>query len=126
MPTKKIHAGRVITVEAVDFIGEKGTLFYNEALGDLRLSDGVTPGGRLLNHLTDVVITDLQSGQTLIYDGSKWVNVNAGTIGLSTATSTQLGGVKVGSGLLIDGNGSVSIDTGVGLKIFGDGTVSPA
>jgi hypothetical protein len=45
MTIQKIKSGRVITVNADQFIGEKGTVFYNEALGDLRLSDGVTLGG---------------------------------------------------------------------------------
>jgi hypothetical protein len=49
MPIQKIKSGRVITVESVSFVGESGTIFYDEAKGDLRLGDGVTPGGRLLS-----------------------------------------------------------------------------
>lgn len=49
MTVQKIQSGRVITQTAEQFVGAFGTLFYNEGLGDLRLGDGVTPGGRPLN-----------------------------------------------------------------------------
>ena len=45
MPIKKIEAGRVITQTIDTFIGIEGTIFYDEQTGELRLSDGVTPGG---------------------------------------------------------------------------------
>lgn len=46
MTIQKIKSGRVPAVDADQFIGEKGTIFYNESLGDLRISDGFTPGGQ--------------------------------------------------------------------------------
>jgi hypothetical protein len=49
MTIKKIVAGRINTVTADEYIGESGTIFYNESLGDLRLSDGETLGGIPLN-----------------------------------------------------------------------------
>jgi hypothetical protein len=45
MTIYKIKAGRIITVSVQDYIGEKGQIFYDEIVGELRLSDGVTPGG---------------------------------------------------------------------------------
>lgn len=45
MTVQKIKSGRVTSVTADQFIGDKGQLFYNEDQGDLRISDGVTPGG---------------------------------------------------------------------------------
>ena len=48
MPIYKIQAGRVITVNSYDWIGPEGIIWYDETLGDLRIGDGVTPGGRLL------------------------------------------------------------------------------
>jgi len=42
--TRKIKAG-LVKVDLNLFVGEYGTIFYNEDTGDLRLSDGVTPGG---------------------------------------------------------------------------------
>ena len=49
MATRKIQAGRVITLPVTEFIGDKGTIFYDEFTGELRLSDGITPGGILLS-----------------------------------------------------------------------------
>ena len=45
MTIQKIKSGRVNNVEADSFVGEKGTLFFNESVGDLRISDGSTVGG---------------------------------------------------------------------------------
>lgn len=115
MPIRKIQAGRIITVDSPDFVGERGTLFYDEVLADLRVSDGHTPGGRLINiagGLTDVLITDPTSGQTLQYNGTHWVNINPGAVGLSTATTTQLGGVKIGENINISEDGTISVSSG--------------
>jgi hypothetical protein len=72
MTIHKIKAGRVPGAIADDFIGDLGTLFYSEELGDLRIGDGVTPGG---------------------------VPISAGGGGggytLPTASTTVKGGVKV-------------------------------
>lgn len=46
--TKKIKAG-LVPVSTEEFIGDAGTLFYDPDVGDLYLSDGVTPGGTLLS-----------------------------------------------------------------------------
>jgi len=45
MTIQKIKSGRVLTVDADHFVGEKGTIFFNEDAGDLRLSNGYTQGG---------------------------------------------------------------------------------
>lgn len=44
---KKIKAGRIgsLEISANTYVGDHGTIFYDEELGDLRLSDGITPGG---------------------------------------------------------------------------------
>ena len=41
---RKIKAG-LVKDEITDFIGEVGNIFFNVETGELRLSDGVTPGG---------------------------------------------------------------------------------
>lgn len=85
MPVQKIKSGRIITVEAPTYVGEKGIIFYDEDTPQLRLSDGITPGG----------IPFTGGGGT-------------GTFVLVTATNTRLGGIKVGSGLSITGDGTLS------------------
>jgi len=48
MPIYKLQAGRILTVESSTWVGPTGTIWYDEVLGDLRIGDDVTPGGRLL------------------------------------------------------------------------------
>ena len=45
MSIRKLRAGRVPSVTAEQFVGEKGTIFWNEITGTLRLSNGTTAGG---------------------------------------------------------------------------------
>ena len=45
MTIHKIKSGRIPTIVADEYIGERGTIFYNELIGDLRRSDGKTVGG---------------------------------------------------------------------------------
>ena len=45
MSIKKLRAGRVPGVTAAEYVGIEGTIFWNESTGELRLSDGATPGG---------------------------------------------------------------------------------
>lgn len=56
MSLRKLRAGRVATANASTWVGEYGTIFYNEASGALRISDGVTPGGNPLS----LVASDFQ------------------------------------------------------------------
>ena len=84
MPIQKIKSGRVITVTSQNFVGEHGMIFYDEELGDLRLGDGYTPGGRLLNF------------------------ASSGSYVLPTASTSTLGGIKVGTNLTIDNDGVLS------------------
>jgi hypothetical protein len=88
MSIRKLRAGRVPTVTRSQYIGEKGTIFWDELTGELFLSDGVTQGGH--------------------------------DIGLPPASSSRLGGVKLGPGVILNQNGQVIIDsTGLNFS-FGD------
>jgi len=116
MPVQKIKSGRIITVQAETYVGERGTIFYDEFTPELRLSDGTTPGG--------ILFTSGGGG--------------TGTYVLVTATNTRLGGIKVGSGLSIAGDGTLSAiatstyvlptastSTLGGIKIGANLTISP-
>ncbi len=49
MPSlRKLRAGRIPGADASTWVGDYGTIFYNEATGTLRISDGETPGGNPL------------------------------------------------------------------------------
>lgn len=86
MNIQKIKAGRV-KIDVNSFIGDKGTIFYDEDIGELRLSDGITPGG------TSISTSGGSSNFTL-----------------GIASNTNLGGIKVGNGLNITPNGVLSVD----------------
>ena len=45
MAILKIQAGRVVQTTLNTFIGTPGTIFYDEVTGEMRLSNGTTPGG---------------------------------------------------------------------------------
>ena len=72
MTIQKIRSSRVTSITADTFIAEKGMIFFNEDLGDLRLGDGITAGGIPIS-----------------YD-------------LPTATDSTLGGVKIGENILFN------------------------
>ena len=46
MTIRKLRAGRVATANAASWIGDAGTIFYDEVTGTLKIADGETPGGR--------------------------------------------------------------------------------
>jgi hypothetical protein len=58
MSIRKIRAGRIPTVTAQQYVGENGTIFWNEATGALRLSDGHTVGGNPIGVVTNIVTTE--------------------------------------------------------------------
>lgn len=175
MAIQKIKGGRVNNVIADDHIGDKGSLFYNEDLGDLRLSDGITKGG--------IPLTVGQSGDSapailssttppVGRPGSMWYCTATNTLHISQngawepiaspddddnlnighglkrsqtnalevdvaaiiqpATTTTLGHITVGDGLVVDASGRLSVNiqsyqlpqattTSLGGVIVGDG-----
>jgi hypothetical protein len=116
MTIQKIKSGRVTSLVADDFVGEIGQIFYNEELGDLRLSDGVTPGGQLLAVGGSGGGTPLQPATTTRLGGIKvgyGLSITTGgilSINLPLAAPDVVGGIKIGAGLLIDSTGVVSLD----------------
>ena len=86
MPIQKIKSGRIITTPVNDFVGDKGIIFYDEDTPELRLSDGLTPGGILISG----------GGGT-------------GTFTLLTATTVRLGGVKIGANIIVTPDGKISV-----------------
>ena len=89
MTIQKIKSGRVNNVEADNFVGDKGTLFFNESVGDLRISDGSTIGGIALT-----------------FGGG-----DGGTYTLPTASTTIKGGVKIDGTTIAINNQVISVGT---------------
>ena len=71
------------------------------------------------NEATDGSFTHTSSGITWAWDGTTWnAQGVTGTYTLPTASSTVLGGVKVGSNLTISGDGTLAAQTGASVNCF--------
>jgi hypothetical protein len=77
---KKIKASRV-NYPANSWVGEYGTLFYDEDTGDFRIVDGEIPGGRIL-------LPDLTSGNGNIWIGNIRVEGNLNVVGTTVTENT--------------------------------------
>jgi hypothetical protein len=87
MAIRKFRTGQM-SYDASTYVGTAGTLFYDEANGALRISNGITPGGSLISY--------------------------------PVASTTQLGGIKLGPGIELNSQGQIIIDS-EGLDFsFGD------
>ena len=106
-------------------------------LGGIKVGDGLSIDPvtgvlscsvNVLSDLSDVVITDLQENQIIVYNGTQWTNVSvdqafvemeAGDAVEITGkgTNTETINVKAGQGLIID-NDSVTANLGSGLRII--------
>jgi hypothetical protein len=124
MPIQKIKSGRIITVALDDFVGEKGLLFFDEDIGSLRLGDGSTPGGRLLNAenytlpvASNSTLGGVKIGDNIFISSDGTISVSSSSsYVLPVATTSTLGGIKVGSNLTISPDGTlnaVSIGTSI-------------
>ena len=96
--TRKIKAGRVHLDYSL-FVGEPGTLFYNESNGTLRISDGHTPGGQAVNLIGDfhdIAIGNIIVDDTTIKPATTNTNLNLEATGTGiTQLSTPIKVKKV-------------------------------
>jgi hypothetical protein len=100
MAFRKIEAG-LVHAPVDEFIGKTGTIFYDNSLGDFRISDGVTPGGIALS-----------------FGGGE-----GGTYTLPTATTTIKGGVKIDGSTITIANQVISVGTVPYTKLSGTPTI---
>ena len=153
MTIRKIDAGRVITHTINTFVGQEGTIFYDEQTGEFRLSDGITEGGiplgsggggYVLTTATTNTLGGVKIGAGISVSANGTISVNTGTaFNLNTATTSTLGGVKIGVGINVSEDGTISVNTGtafnlntattstlggvkigVGINVSEDGTIS--
>jgi hypothetical protein len=88
--TQKLFTSRLNNQPAGTYIGESGRMFYHEDTGELRLSDGVTPGGLpiLSGGGTVTLVGDITASGTTgtnITTTLATVNSNVGTFGSNTS-----------------------------------------
>jgi hypothetical protein len=109
-----------------DYVGHAGRLFFDPAERVLRISDGTTAGGEVFNGLVTVASTE----PTANFQGQIWLNPTDSALTvyhngdfiptIDVATSTKIGGVKLGPGVTTNGEGQIIIDS-EGLDFsFGD------
>jgi hypothetical protein len=91
MPIQKLRGQRV-NYDIDTFIARTGVIFYSEDQSDLRIGDGITPGG--------IPLTIGGGG-----DGSGYI--------LPVATATRLGGVKIDGATIQINNQVISVLNGV-------------
>jgi len=138
MPIRKIEAGRVVTKTINTFVGQEGTIFYDEGTGEFRLSDGVTPGGIPLGsgggtaiNLTTVSTSILPATSGLYSIGtptSRWstLYLSSSSLYLGTDTISVIGGQLYVNGSVVSGTVGTStvttISSGTGVTIIQSGT----
>lgn len=102
------------------YVGQKDRLWYNPDTNSIRISDGVTPGG---------LVVDLETNANATFNS---ITANTGTINgnlivtgnISPAAVGKIGGVTPGPGANISNTGLLTIDT-TGLPLsFGDFTAN--
>ena len=122
MPILKIQAGRVVNTTVDTYVAQHGTIFYDEDTGQLRLGDGVTPGGSpitntgttitSLSNLTDVDISASPiNGQALIFNSTtnKWNPQSIVTV-IPAASASILGGVKISTDFIMDATNTLFVN----------------
>jgi hypothetical protein len=100
-----------------DYVGHTGRLFYDPAERVLRISDGVTAGGEVFNGIVTVANTE----PTANFQGQLWLNPQTYDLSvyhngnfiptIDLATTTKIGGVKLGPGVTLNGDGQIIIDS---------------
>jgi hypothetical protein len=90
MPIQKIKSGRVNIPDIETYIGDNGIIFFDELQGELRLGDGITPGG--------IPLTVGGGG-----GGGNYI--------LPTASTTVKGGVKIDGSTITIANQVISVGT---------------
>jgi len=100
-----------------NYVGHAGKLFYDPAERVLRISDGTTAGGEVFNGLVTVNTVE----PTNNFQGQVWLNPTDSALTvyhdgnfistINVATSTILGGVKLGPGVTTNGDGQIIIDS---------------
>lgn len=118
MPLQQLFTSRKV-YDADTFVAQDGKLFYDEATGYLRLGDGTTPGGKIVMNLA--IASTGTTAPINPYDGELWYNPTTkelwayhngsfrGTI--NQATTSTLGGIRLGPGVSINSEGQIIIDS---------------
>lgn len=102
------------------YLGQKDRLWYNPDTNSIRISDGVTPGGLVVD-----LETNANASFNTITANTGTINGNLIVVGnISPAANNKVGGIKPGPGVDISLDGLLTIDTANLPLSFGDFTAS--
>lgn len=117
MPVQQLFTSRINSANASSYVGDQGRMFYNESTGELRLSDGSTPGGTPISIVANVITAGslLPTTDDLYSLGTselRWAHIHLASdpVGIYFSNNT----------LGIDGSGSLSYNSGTGNVAFGN------
>jgi hypothetical protein len=115
---RKIKAG-LVKIDIANFVGEEGNIFFNVETGELRYSDGVTPGGIDLHASTLISNTPPANPNT----GDTWFDSNSNSLsiyynGVWNAISGTGGSI---TGITSNNVDTVTLSTGYNFEPSTDG-----
>jgi hypothetical protein len=121
MSILKIQAGQVVTQTIDTFIGQEGTIFYDKFTGELRLSDGHTPGGKPLSGIGKIAVslqgtTLTNQASVLDFVGEGLVVTSSGTVVTISVSATSTG--TTSTYLINNPTATTSTDSGA-LQVVG-------
>lgn len=101
MSFRKFRAARVSTINATDYVGQHGDVFYSEDNGQFRVSDGVTPGGHIV-----MTTLDLTNSTANIFVNNITVAGTTTTVNniISNNQTTLTGVLEVTGNAVFNGN----------------------
>ena len=111
--------GAVSTAE--NYVGHEGRLFYDSATGEIRISDGATPGGQPIpiTIATTTTVGSVRPGAGFSITAGGTLGLNAGPMFeldesdvflLKAGTADRIGGIKAGEGVNIASDGTLTIN----------------
>ena len=117
MPVQQLFTSRINSANASSYVGDRGRMFYNESAGELRLSDGSTPGGTPISIVANVITAGslLPTADDLYSLGTaelRWAHIHLASdpVGIYFSANT----------LGLDNAGSLSYNNGTGNVAFGN------
>ena len=117
MPVQQLFTSRINSANASSYVGDQGRMFYNESTGELRLSDGSTPGGTPISIVANVITAGslLPTADDLYSLGTaelRWAHIHL--------ASDPVGIYFTANTLGLDNSGSLSYNNGTGNVAFGN------
>lgn len=120
---RKLRAGRIPDENPSTWVGQLGTIFYDEATGALRISDGVTPGGVNLPFAiastTEVGGIKAGPGANVSPTGTLTIDTSGLPLGIGNVSivDTIISTVNANDDLLLESNGTGNVSL-VGNVLF--------